>query len=239
MEIIKGLSYNFRGLALGLKTPSLLFLGFLRFFIVLGLTLLLSGLILFWHHEILSAIWEMPDQGFLLYVWKIVSWVLSIVLASVAVVISYFLAQIFFCVFIMDYMSRITEKMLTGAVQNSPTSWFSFFWYLVKQEIPRAIIPVMLSLILLVLGLLTPFSLIVLVFSSLIAAIFLSWDNTDLVPARRMFPFKERFGFLKKHLGFHIGFGLCFLIPWLNILFLSFAPVGATMYYIDMEKHRL
>ncbi|MBW2022400.1 MAG: hypothetical protein JRI51_05955, partial [Deltaproteobacteria bacterium] len=63
----------------------------------------------------------------------------------------------------------------------------------------------------------------------------LSWDNTDLVPARRMMPFRERFKLLLKTLPFHLGFGLPFLIPGANIVFLSFAPVGATLYHIEKE----
>ena len=71
-----------------------------------------------------------------------------------------------------------------------------------------------------------------------LAAVFLSWDNTDLIPARRLDPFGKRFKFLLKNLPFHLGFGLLFLIPVLNILFLSFAPVGATLYYIDKENRQ-
>ncbi|MCP4022649.1 MAG: hypothetical protein GY729_12470, partial [Desulfobacteraceae bacterium] len=76
----------------------------------------------------------------------------------------------------------------------------------------------------------------IILISSIAAAVFLAWDNTDLVPARRMIPFKQRIEFLKQHVLFHIGFGILFLVPFLNIVFLSFAPVGATLYYIDKEK---
>jgi CysZ protein len=65
-----------------------------------------------------------------------------------------------------------------------------------------------------------------------VTVVFLAWDNTDLVPARRMVPFQERFRFLLKTLPFHLGFGLWFLIPVLNLLFLSFAPVGGTLYRV-------
>ena len=58
-------------------------------------------------------------------------------------------------------------------------------------------------------------------------------DSSLLIPARRLEPFGSRFKFLLKNLGFHLGFGLWFLIPGLNILFLSFAPVGATLYHIE------
>jgi CysZ protein len=84
------------------------------------------------------------------------------------------------------------------------------FSYLVKQEIPRTILPVLVILILMVLGWLTPLGPVLAILTSGILVIFLAWDNTDLVPARRLYPFK-------------------------NILFLSFAPVGATIYFID--KH--
>jgi CysZ protein len=87
-----------------------------------------------------------------------------------------------------------------------------------------------------VLGWLTPLGPVLAIVSSGILVIFLAWDNTDLVPARRFDPFKQRFKLLRKSLTFHLGFGLLFLIPLLNILFLSFAPVGATIYFIDKHK---
>ncbi len=237
MGFFSGIRYNIKGLAFGLKTPSLLMLGLIRFFVVLFLTFLLSGIVLYWHNEILSMVWQMPENSWLVYVWHLVSWLLSFLLAALAMVVSYLIAQVFFCVFIMDYMSRITERIVLGKEPSiSQGSWFEFFIYLVRQEIPRAVIPVLISMVLMVLGFFTPISIFILVISSVIAGLFLAWDNTDLIPARRMVPFKDRVGFLKENIGFHIGFGLLFLIPWVNILFLSFAPVGATLYFIDREK---
>jgi len=237
MGLFAGLRYNLKGVALALKTPSLLMLGLIRFFIVLLLSLLLSGMVLYWHNEILAMVWQMPEGQWMLYLWYAVSWILSLVLAALAMVVSYLIAQIFFGVFIMDYMSRITERIVLGhEAVGIQGSMFEFFFYLVRQEIPRAVIPVLISLALMILGLFTPLSLVILVISSVTAGLFLAWDNTDLVPARRMVPFKERVAFLKKNMMFHIGFGLLFLIPWLNILFLSFAPVGATLYVIDKDN---
>ncbi|MEH0022889.1 MAG: EI24 domain-containing protein [Desulfobacter sp.] len=237
MGLISGIRYNIKGLALGLKTPSLLILGLIRFFVVLVLALVLSGMVLYWRNEILTMIWQMPENQWMIYLWHAVSWVLSLILAALGMVVSYLVAQVFFGVFIMDYMSRITERLVLGdeapAMQGS---MFEFFIYLIRQEIPRAVIPVLFSIGILLLGLFTPFSLLVLVLSSVTAGLFLAWDNTDLVPARRMIPFRERLGFLRENIWFHIGFGLLFLIPWLNILFLSFAPVGATLYFIEREK---
>ncbi|SDT96467.1 EI24 domain-containing protein [Desulfobacula phenolica] len=236
MNLYYGIKYNIKGVALALKTPKLLMLGVLRFFVVLLLTVLLSGLVLYWHNEILMMIWKMPESGWLIYLWKAVSWILSVFLAAISMVMAYLISQLLFCVFIMDYMSRITEKIVMGKEAHfEPESWFGFFLHLIKQEIPRAIIPVLITLIIMVTGLLTPLGPVIIFMSSIAATVFLAWDNTDLIPARRMVPFKTRFGFLKKNLLFHVGFGLLFLIPWLNIVFLSFAPVGATLYYLDKE----
>lgn len=237
MGLIEGIRYNIKGAALALRTPSLLMLGLIRFAVVLILALVLSGLVLYWHNDILSMIWQMPESRWLIWLWHIVSWILTIMLMAFSMVSSYLIAQIFFCVFIMDYMSRITERMVLGReTAGAHTSIFGLFGHLIRQEIPRALLPVLISVALMIAGLFTPVSLVIIAISSVVAGVFLAWDNTDLVPARRMVPLKERLGFLKKNLFFHIGFGLLFLVPWINIFFLSFAPVGATLYYIDNQK---
>jgi len=112
---------------------------------------------------------------------------------------------------------------------------YRLFLYLVKQEIPRTILPVLVSALIMILGWLIALGPILVLISSGIVIIFLAWDNTDLIPARRLVPFKNRFRSLLKTIPFHLGFGLPFLVPGLNFLFLSFAPVGATIYYLD--KH--
>jgi CysZ protein len=237
INLYKGFVFNLRGAIFAFKHPKLLILGLMRFLVVLVLTVLISGLVLYWHENIVNLIWKMPDSGWLVYIWKAVSWILTLGLLVLAMVISYLCAQILFGVFIMDYMSKITEKIITGS-ESGPDSGsvFFFFIHLVKQEIPRAVIPVLISFVIMAAGLFTPAGPVIIVLSSLCAAVFLAWDNTDLIPARQLVPFRKRFGFLKHNLMFHLGFGVLFLIPWLNMIFLSFAPVGATLYYLEMNK---
>jgi CysZ protein len=236
MNLFKGIRYNLRGLAMGLKTPRLLVLGLIRIAAVIVLTILAASLILVYHQEILSLIWAKPESRWILWLWYTFSWLLSLVLVGLSAVISYLVSQILFSVLIMDQMSRITEKIVTGEIketQNLP--WLQNFIYLVKQEIPRATIPVLITLFLTLAGWLTPFGPIVTIIATGLAVVFLAWDNTDLTPARRMVEFKKRFNLMSRALLFHLGFGIPFLVPGLNILFLSFAPVGATLYFI--EKH--
>lgn len=234
MKLFDGITYNIRGFWLGVKTPKLLMLGLIRLAVVIIITILFASLILVYHREILNLIWTRPESRWLLWLWHLLSWMLSLFLVVLSSVFSYLISQILFCVIIMDTMSIITERLASGQ-EKEPQKMplLSRFFYLVKQEIPRTIVPVLLSLFIMGLGWLTPFGPLFTIFSSLIAVIFLAWDNTDLVPARRLYPFKTRFKFFYKNLPFHLGFGLLFLIPIASIFFLSFSPVGATLYYVE------
>ncbi|MCA1792402.1 MAG: hypothetical protein LC660_00730 [Desulfobacteraceae bacterium] len=170
MDFFRGIKYNIQGVLFAFANPKLLWLGLLRFAIILVLALFFSGLVFFWHEAILAMIWEMPEKGMLLYVWHLASWVLSLLLAAVAVVAAYLVAQVFFCVYIMDYMSRLTEKIVLGTeVSYAQSSWLSFFVYLVCQEIPRAVIPLVITLAVMVMGLFTPLGPVILVLSSITA----------------------------------------------------------------------
>ena len=227
MNLFSGISYNFRGLKLAVKTPGLLVLGLVRLVIIVVVTLVTAALILEYHQEILNLIWGRPESAWLV-------WLLALLLVGLSAVLSFLISQFLFSVIIMDAMSRITEQRLTGGQKESRhVPWLKYFFYLLRQEIPRAVIPVMILLLLMIVGWFTPLSPVLTVISSLAAGIFLAWDNTDLVPARRLEPFGSRFKFLLRNFNFHLGFGLWFLIPGLNIIFLSFAPVGATLFYVE------
>ncbi len=238
MNFFSGIAYNYKGLKFGLKTPKLLFLGLVRFIAIVLITVVSASLILKYHSEILGLLWSKPESNWIVWLWYIVSWLLTLLLTGISAVVAFLVAQVLFSVLIMDAMSRITEQKVSGREKEvERMSWFKYFFYLLSQEIPRTFIPVIIALMLMVVGWLTPLSPVLTVISALTAGIFLAWDNTDLIPARRYESFGDRFKFLLKHLGFHLGFGLWFLIPILNIVFLSYAPVGATLFYVEkVEK---
>jgi CysZ protein len=234
MGLISGIAYNYKGLKLGLKTPKLLFLGLIRFVAIVLITVVSASLVLKYHSEILGLLWSKPESNWIVWLWYVVSWLLTFLLMGISAVVAFLIAQLLFSVIIMDAMSRITENQVAATEKQAERiSFFKYFFYLLSQEIPRTIIPVIIVLMLMVLGWLTPLSPVMTVISALAAGVFLAWDNTDLIPARRHESFKDRFKFLLKHLGFHLGFGLWFLIPVLNIVFLSYAPVGATLFFME------
>ena len=234
MDLLIGLKYSLRGLSFGMRSGKLLFWGIVRFAVVILITMALAGLIFVYHQRILDLIWAKPESAWVIWLWYAVSWLVSLFLLGMAVIFSYLISQILFSVVIMDHMSRLTEFKVTGHIKEpEKLSFWRQFVYLVKQEIPRAVIPVLLSVLIMILGWFVLLGPVTIFLSSAIAIIFLAWDNTDLTPARRLIPFKERFRFLSKSILFHVGFGLPYLVPVLNILFLSFSPVGATLYYLD------
>jgi len=237
MQLIEGVRYNLKGLKMGLRTPKLLILGLLRFIVVIFAAIGLASIILIYQNDIVSMIWIKPESLWIVWLWYVMSWLITIILVIMSTLMSYLISQIIFAVLIMDKMSRITEGISKGNIlEQHNISYFRQLIFLVKQEIPRTTIPVLLSLVLLGLGWLTPLGPVVTILSSAAAVIFLAWDNTDLVPARRFVVFRKRFGFFSRNFSFHAGFGLLFLIPFFNILSLSFAPIGATLYSLDKEK---
>ena len=234
MHFFSGLRYNLKGLRVGIKTPRLLMLGLLRFVAIIVLTGVAAAIVFTYYQEIVVRIWSKPQSLWLVWLWYLLSWLLAGLLLGLAAVLAFLVGQVLFSAVIMDSMSRFTERMTAGRERSPPAMpQMRYVFFLIKQEIPRAVIPVTISLLLMVVGWLTPLSAILTILSPMAAVVFLAWDNTDLVPARRMVSFQQRFQFLRRKLGFHLGFGLWFLIPSINILFLSFAPVGATLYHIE------
>jgi CysZ protein len=238
MGFLKGLLFNLRGLKLGLTSGKLLFWGLVRFALLLLIMSVLTGLILAYHENLMSLLWAKPENRWLIWLWYLVSWLASLFLIGLSAIVSFIISQIFFSALVMDHMARITEFQIAGTVtEPQKLSLWKGFISIIFQEIPRTVVPLIVTLLIMVFGWITPFGPVLTILSSALAIVFLSWDNTDLIPARNLVPFRKRFGFLVTTIPFHLGFGLPFLVPILNMVFLSFAPVGATLYYLEQHTH--
>ncbi len=239
MGFFKGISYNIKGLRFGLKNPGLMLLGLVRFGVILAVTALCAAAVIAYYRQIAAAVWAVPETTWLVWLWHLFSWLVALMLFGASALAAFLLSQLLFSVMIMDLMSRKTEKLLTGTEQKpADMPFFRYFFYLLRQEVPRALLPVAAALGLMVVGWVTPLAPLTTAGSTLAAVVFLAWDNTDLVPARRLEPFSSRFRFLLRSLPLHLGFGIWFLIPVVNVLFLSFAPVGATMVHVDRTAEK-
>ncbi|MEE4608448.1 MAG: EI24 domain-containing protein [Desulfobacteraceae bacterium] len=239
MGIIRGFKYNLAGLRLGLTTPKLLVMGLVRLGAMVIATVIGAALALAYHDALMAALWQRPESLWWVWLWYLASWLLAVVLMGLSAIVGYLVSQVLFSVLIMDLMSRHTEQLATGReVPPPPMGKLRWLAFLVAQEVPRAILPILIGLALMAVGWLTPLGPVLAVVSSLAAAVFMSWDSTDLVPARRLEPFRQRLGRLAANLGFHLGFGLWFLVPILNLVFLSFAPIGGTLFALDTSGEK-
>ena len=130
MNLISGIAYNYKGLKLGLRTPVLLFWGLVRFLVIVILTVVSASLILKYHNEILSLLWGKPESNWIVWLWYVVTWFLTLLLMGLSAVISFLIAQILFSVMIMDTMSRITEQRVAGREKETKhMPWFKYFFF--------------------------------------------------------------------------------------------------------------
>ena len=171
-NIISGIGYNFRGFKLGITTACLLILGIVRFVVMVVVTIAAAVMILANYQEILALMWTRPESFYIVWLWHLVSWLLALVLTAVSALLAYLLAQIFFSAVIMDKMSQITERKITGDLKTPDMPMWSFIFYLIRQEIPRAVLPVVISLLILILGWFTPLGPVLTIVSPLVAGIF-------------------------------------------------------------------
>jgi CysZ protein len=238
-SLMSGIYYNLKGLKLALKTPRLLFLGLIRFMLTAVLAIVSAIMAWRFYQDIFLLIWNRPDSLWVVWLWYFLSWLAGLLLFGMMAMVSYLVGQIAFGIWIMDRMAQVTEQHVTGNfTKPAHSSFFLQLFHLIKQETPRAIFPIVLTSFVMIGGWITPLGPVLTILLPLVTALFLAWDNTDLIPARQLKSFRSRFDFLKQNLLFHIGFGLWFLIPLVNVLFLSFAPVGGTLYYIDLQKSK-
>lgn len=233
MNLLYGLKCHWEALKIMKAKKSLIFWGLLRFLIILFLFIVLSFIALSYNHLLLEYIWTKPSSLMMLILWKIALVLLTILLLFVAGGLSYLISQILFGVVIADHMSYITEHILSGKEpKGTPPFSFSYLLFLIKQEIPRGTLPLLVSSSFIILGWLLPLGFIWVMVSSLVSCAFLAWDYTDLVPARMLKPFKERFTLFKRTFWGHVIFGLPFMIPFINVLFFSIGPVSGTVFYM-------
>ncbi len=235
-ELYSGLRFAFKGTLLALKKPKLLGLGLLRLVLTAAIAAVGLGLALVYHDQVMTLIWSRPENAWIIWLWHLASWLLALLLAALAAVLGYLAAQLLFSIFIMDLMSRITEQDAGYTPVETDLPFGKYFRQLVIQEIPRTILPVLISLFIMLMGWLTFLAPLATLAMPVVAAAFLAWENTDLVPARRMITFARRWKFFRTHFWAHLGFGLLFLVPLINIVFLCLAPVGGTLLYLEYSQ---
>ncbi len=231
-----GIWYGFRchwdAMALLKKERSLLLWGLSRFLLILGLTVVFTWLAVSYNHEIFGLIWQRPETGWARHLWTLLLWLFTLKLIILGTILAYIVSQGVFGALIADHMSQLTQRALGFETRPSSMGGLKHMVFIVKQEIPRVFVPVLPSVSVMILGWMIPFGFVPVILSGLVTSAFLAWDYTDLVPARELWTFSQRWAFFKKNLLGHIVLGLPFLIPFLNIFLLSLGPVSGTIFFL-------
>src|SRR5512136_90171 len=153
MGLLSGLLFNLRGLKLGITTGKLLFWGLVRFVLLVLIMAVLTGVILAYHQDLMRLLWPKPESRWLIWLWHLVSWLASLFLIGLSGIVSFIISQIFFSALVMDHMARITELRIAGTVtEPEKLSLWKSFTSILLQEIPRSVVPLTLSLLILVIG---------------------------------------------------------------------------------------
>ena len=174
------------------------------------------------------AYWDKPQAWYWLALWWVGWALLSFVPIAVSVLGIYLLMKILASPLI-EWVSIAIEKDITGLEPPHLTlrQQITVIWGELQKAVVILVVPILLLLI-------PGFNVI-----SLPAAAFLiGWDFFDYPLARRGWSFRERWRFVAGELWSVLGFGLWFIIPFLNILLAPFAIAGGTMLGVECISRR-
>jgi CysZ protein len=100
----------------------------------------------------------------------------------------------------------------------------------IKEELKKAVFALAIPFALLFIPVLGAF------LAFLAAAILITWDYVDYSLSRACPRFKDRLRTVWRHKSSFLGYGIPLVIPFLGLLILPFAILGATMLYHDTMK---
>jgi CysZ protein len=132
-----------------------------------------------------------------------------------------------------DYISVRYQRIYHPSVRIEESgSFWSRLLRTIKEELKKALLVLALPLVLLLIPAVGT------VLALLAAGICIAWDYLDFSIAREHVLLKERLRVLWRHKFEALGFGLPLLVPFVGLLLLPFAVLGATRLYFDRMRDR-
>ena len=233
----EGSRFHVRGIRFGFSHPSFLFLAVLPFLVTLALYIFAFYVFVEYSDDLLQMVWNPATGqsswivGWLYWTYThVVRWILYLVILVIMfytfIVLSIVLASPFY-----DYISVKYERAyLQNTSQEGATSSGRGLLTILKEELKKAalmlIIPIPLFFVPVVGTLL----------SFLVASVFIAWDFADFSLSRDCPLLKDRIRAVWQHKWSLLGFGSPLLIPFLGLVIMPFAILGATTLYFDRMK---
>jgi CysZ protein len=233
----EGSKFHARGIRFGFGHPSFLILAILPFLVTLTLYIFAFYVFVDYSDDLLQMVWN-PETGESSWIvgwlhWTythIVKWILYLVVL-VIMFYTFIVLSIVLASPIYDYISAKYERVYyQNAPEGEAASSGKGLLTILKEELKKAVLMLMIPIPLFfvpVVGTLLSF---------LVASVFIAWDFADFSLSRDRPLLKDRMRAVWQHKWFLLGFGSPLLIPFLGLVIMPFAILGATTLYFDKMK---
>lgn len=230
----EGWRFHIKGIRFGFQHLSFLALSALPFVIALSLYIFAFYLFTLHADDLLRMLWHLENGessryvGWLYWAYmhliKIFLYlIVLVVMFYTFIVISNILASPFYDHLVTKYQRTYHPDAYAAQTKTPEKGMLA----VIKEEVKKAAVMLVIPLLLLlipIIGALLGF---------LAAAIFITWDYIDFSLAKDCPLLKDRIKALWRHKAFFLGFGCPLLIPFLGLVILPFAILGATRLYFD------
>lgn len=233
----EGFRFHRKGIRFGFSHPSFLILSVLPFLVTLVLYIFAFYMFVDHADDLLQMVWQ-PEAGESSWIvgwlhWAyihIVKWILYIVVLIIMfytfIVLSVVLASP-----VYDFISTKYERVYyQDALEGEATTSGKGLLTILKEELKKAVLMLIIPIPLIfvpVVGTLLSF---------LVASVFIAWDFADFSLSRDSPLLRDRMRAVWQHKWSLLGFGSPLLIPFVGLLLVPFAILGATTLYFDRMK---
>lgn len=233
----EGCKFHIKGVRFGFQHLSFLALSALPFVIALCLYIFAFYLFTLYADDLLRMLWHLGNSessryvGWLYWAYMHLMKVFLYLIVLVVMFYTFIVISNILASPVYDYLvTRYHRTYYPDAYAVQTTSPKKGMLTVIKEEVKKAVLMLVIPLLLLlipVIGALLGF---------LVAAIFIAWDYVDFSMARDCPLLKDRIKGLWRHKAFFLGFGCPLLIPFLGLVILPFAILGATRLYFDRMR---
>jgi CysZ protein len=233
----QGARFHVRGIRFGLNHPSFLFLAVFPFLVTLTLYIIAFYIFVDYSDNLLEMVWN-PETGESSWIMGWLHWIYTHIfrwiLYLIALVIMFYTFIVISVVLaspVYDYVSRKYERLSYGdALKENTTPSGNGLLTVVKEELKKALVMLVIPIPLIFLPVVGT------LLSFLVASVFIAWDFSDFSLSRDCPLLRDRMRAVWRHKWSLLGFGSPILIPFLGLILMPFAILGATTLYFDEMK---
>jgi CysZ protein len=129
---------------------------------------------------------------------------------------------------VYDHISSRYERVVIRGDKSTEDSLNSHMLRVIWEEAKKALFAIAIPLLLILIPVIGP------ILSFITASVLIAWDYVDYSLSRKTPFFKDRFQLVWGHKMTFLGFGIPLVIPFLGLLVLPFAILGATILYHEI-----